>query len=164
MKKTARFAAQLNAPSTVALTSEGKLPELHLTEALSKSKHEAKRESNPVLLVVVFGVSILCTAMMLFYNPSADTTDKDTPDAARRALIPFYQEATGPAQPYQDLLRDSERAHARGDRKAEMNDYRHVLDLLHEEGRNQYKGLTGVPSKDRELERLLGTLLRTGED
>ena len=164
-KKTARFAAVVNAPSTVTLTADGKLPELQLTEALSKAKGaEAKKGSNPILLVAAFTVSALCTMLMLFWEPGGAPAERDEAGTAHKELQHYYQNISGTPKPYQTALRESQRAYARGDKKAERDEYKRVLDMLHEEGRSQYKGLTGTPSSDRELERLLGILLRTEEN
>ena len=164
-KKTARFAAAVNAPSTVTLTSDGKLPELQLTEALSKAKGtETKKGSNPLLLIAVFTVSALCTLLMLFSDPSGAPTVRNDAATAHQELQHYYLNVPGSPKAYHNLLRESQRAYARGDRKTERDAYKKVLEMLHAEGLDPYKGMTGTPSGDRDLERLLGVLLRTDEN
>ncbi len=165
-KKTARFAAAVNAPSTVTLTPDGKLPELRLTEALSKAKRgEAKTGGNPLLLVAVFTVSAICSMLLLFWQPGGPPPAKSDIESARRELERFYQTSSAAPKIYQNLLRESQLANRRGDKKTERENYKRVLDMLHEEGRDKNKSsLTNTPSEDRDLNRLLGILLRQDEN
>jgi len=64
--------------------------------------------------------------------------------------------------PYQALLREAQRAHARGDVKTEREHYRKVLDMLREERGTHEKGLTGSRSRDKDLEEAISVLLSGG--
>jgi len=53
-------------------------------------------------------------------------------------------------------------AHSRGDFKAEHNCYRKVLLMLHAERDVYERGLTGSPTRDKELEEAIAVLLSGG--
>jgi hypothetical protein len=79
----------------------------------------------------------------------------------------FGDSAHGPLHPYQRLLREARQAHAREDYKAERLYYRQVLDLLRTEPRGGTRsshggleqGITGSREHDRDLEKLIITVL-----
>ena len=163
-KKVARLAASGNAPSTVSLTTEGKLPELHLAEAVAKPKGEAPKKVNPIVLAAALTFSVVSSLAILFLSDGdkSNVTEVDSAQKARSQLMNYLPKPPNPDKPYQSLIRVADQAHARKDFADERDAYRKVLKLLREE-RSPYKGLTGSPRSDHELERLLEKLLATDE-
>jgi hypothetical protein len=155
--KVARFIAAASQDSSVQLTAEGKLPELALADGAAKPKPK-ESPSNPLLLAAVLATSTLVSLLLLFgFDPQQGAGDKAR--QARAEIKKFYEASAAPLAPYQQLLREAELAAARGDRKAEAENYRRVLHLLHVERPERFRYLTGSKSGDEELEQLLGTLI-----
>jgi hypothetical protein len=140
------------------LVSEGRLPELKLQEGQNRHASGDAEATNPLVMVGVLCLSfVMSTALLLIDFETPQSSNQQA--QARQRLTEFYEQATGPLAPYQEYLRDAQRAHSRGDEQAERQMYRKVLQLLRAEGRSRYASLTGRPSKDRELERLLAVLM-----
>ena len=159
VRAVARFIATQTADSTVKLTADGKLPELNLSETEAKSKEKGARSSNPLLLVGAVAVSFIFSLLLLFVDLESAQSDGDRVHDARRQIERYYANETENLLPYQALLRESQRAYSRGDRTAERTYLRRVLALLRSESTSRYSGITGTPSSDAELERLLSILL-----
>lgn len=143
--------------STATLAADGRLPELKLQEGKA-NQGAGEAEANPLVMIGVLCLSFVISVALLLY-------DFGTPNAsnqqarARQRLVEFYEQAKGPLAPYQQYLRNAQRAHARGDEPTEQQMYREVLQLLRAEGRSRYASVTRTPSEDRELEKLLATLM-----
>jgi DNA-directed RNA polymerase subunit RPC12/RpoP len=163
-KKTARFITADAAQSAIKLAADGKLPELHLQEAgqsdTSESQHSAV---NPLLLLVALCVSVAMSLVLVLVDFSPD----EQPAQARKAnarvdIADKYFSDLDPKKPlerYQILLREAQEAYSRHDRAGEVDRYRRVLDMLRRERGPFDKGLTGSPSRDKELEEQLTILL-----
>ena len=92
-----------------------------------------------------------------------DNTGVDSREEAviRQKIEFYYKDQEGALEPYQTMLRDAQQARSRGDRPTEQQNYRKVLELLHAERdpRERFRGLTGTPKSDQDLEKLLASLL-----
>ena len=77
-------------------------------------------------------------------------------------LREFVGEEGRPLKPYQQLLREAQLAHARGDRRKEQTAYQSVLRLLNAEDRNPHTGVTGHVEDDERLRKLIGILMGSG--
>ncbi len=67
-----------------------------------------------------------------------------------------------PLAPYQVELREAQQAYSRGQPNVAQAHYRKVLDMLRAEGGSRFRGLTGAPARDKNLEELLSRLLGQG--
>jgi hypothetical protein len=158
-RNVARFIPGGGSPSAAALASDGRLPELKLQEGKARRAPGEAEATNPLVMAGVLCLSfVMSTALVLidFESPNAGASDRAQ---ARQRLAEFYQQSNGPLEPYQQYLRDAQRAHSRGDNAMERQRYRRVLQLLRAEGRSRYSSVTRSPSGDRELEQLLATLM-----
>lgn len=161
-RKTARFVTDQVGEPLVQLGDDGTLPELHLAEASSETPGESRsRASNPTLLYIVCGLSLLMSLAMLFIDPAPRRSrTADEIERARLDIRRFYGDAHDELEPYQRLLRRAQRAHSSRDHEAEREAYRRVLDLLNSEDNERgIRGLTGDLRRDEELRNLVGTLL-----
>lgn len=169
-KKTARLISPEAAASSLQLAADGKLPELHLDDGARTVDADGKgRAVSPLILT-----AILCLSAS--FSMVAVLTDFDAPNAAavrrkaeaRQRIEANYfplvadQGRARPAQTYQRYLAEAARAHARGDPAAERRLYNRVLDLLRAERGRFDRGLTGSPQRDKELERLITSILGDG--
>jgi hypothetical protein len=112
------------------------------------------------VLTISFGLS----AAMLLIDTGTRRSESDRKTAAREELLLHYTKSHRRLEPYQELLRQALQFHNQGKYADELRCYRRVLDLLHEEHRENLKGLTGVrrgaaPPSDEHLESLLSQLL-----
>lgn len=155
----ARFIAAASQDSTVQLTADGKLPELSLAEATAKKQKTPESNASPLVLGLALIGSTLVSIMLLVFDFNGSAVDTTTADEAREALEEYYIHQEGPLLPYQQLLKDASLAHSLGKFDEERECYRRVLHLYRSEAKNQYAGLTGTKSSDRELLNLLGILL-----
>jgi hypothetical protein len=163
--KQAKFISADTTKSNIHLGADGQLPQLKLQEGPAKDRNKEKGQgSNTLVMIAVFGFSFGMSILMLFLpegGPPAETTKAE----ALKDVQTFYiEDQPLPLEPYQILLREAKQARSRGDIEAERARYRRVLDMLHAEGKNKFKGLTGVPGgsvppNDEHLERRLSTLL-----
>jgi hypothetical protein len=161
---TARFALKTQAPPE-AITAD-KLPALHLAEALKakKSGGGSAVARGPVLLVLLV-MSMAASMAMLFWNPEPPkSASDDQRDAWQQVEVLYFGDGANP-KPYQQLLRQAQQAHNKGDRRQEAALLRRVLDLLHAEQPNPEFGVTGYqtpqPPNDEHLEEQIMVLLRT---
>ncbi len=159
----ARFISAEAAQSLLKL-ADGKLPELHLEEGEAKEKAPKKERSvNPVVLVVGLGVSVALSVWMAMSDLGPGSGTGGNGKARAREIIrnEYFQDLdrASAIKPYQQLLRDAEVAHVRGDYPEERRLYRQVLNLLHAEGRAPGEGLTGSPGRDKKLEENISILL-----
>ena len=163
-RKTARFITADAAQSGIKVAADGKLPELHLQEGNQKDKSDAAGKGvSPLLLVAVLALSVMmCMALVLMPGGSEDENLLARRAYARQTIADKYFSDLDPKkqlEPYQILLREAQAAYSRGDRATEVNRYHRVLDMLRREHSAFDRGLTGSPSRDRELEEQLTVLL-----
>ncbi len=174
-RKVARLVSADAAQSTLKPAADGQLPNLQLQEGDKKDRGQGQSRSiPPVVMILAWIVSVVLTVGIVMLNgqngSSTDATQAKK-DALAKIEVPqfFGDPARGELLPHQRLLREARQAHARGDFKAERKYYKKVLDLLHTEtwggapaagsGTHLQKGVTGSHEHDRELERLILTVL-----
>lgn len=124
----------------------------------------APRTSNPLVLIGVLTVSFGLSAALLLMETETQRTESQRQAAARDELAFHYTQNTRRPEPYQEWLRKALQFHNQGKYAEERRCYRRVLDLLHEEHRDDLTGLTGVrrgmtPPSDEHLQSLLSQLL-----
>ncbi len=161
-RKTARFiTAETSAPTTVQLPPGGELPKLQLTESNLRKPGTKDSKLNPLVLVGAACLSFCLCVVLLLSDFEGPTVNSDEELKITQTLESYYKNQEGPLAPYQIELRDAQQARSRGDRAAEQRHYRKVLDLLHAERdpRDRFRGLTGTPQSDQNLERQLARLL-----
>ena len=141
-----------------------------------KEKGQGKSRSIPLAVVVAAWIfSVVMTVAILMVSGARPRRQlriarKGPRHEGNRGGI-LWQCAAGPIRPYQRLLRDARQARAREDFKAERLYYRQVLDLLRTEPGYPHSGLgtasshgleqgiTGSREHDRDLEKLIITVL-----
>ena len=161
----ARFITANPTERRIDLGADGRLPELVLQEgAKSEPASATPRATNPLVLIAVLAVSFGLTAAMLLLDTESKRSESDRKAEARDELALHYTHSHRRLEPYQEQLRQALQFHNQGKYAEERNCYRRVLDLLHEEHRENLKGLTGVrhgvsPPSDEHLESLLSQLL-----
>lgn len=158
---TAQFlVGQAQAP-TIAPSADGKLPSLLLADA-PEAAGKAGSESSPVPLwgaLLAVAASTAISLILILNDLDGSQSAGEQKSEARVKLEAFYASELAPPKPYQIQLRQAQLAHSRGDRKAEREHYRKVLAQLRAEGRSKFQGLTGTPTGDAELDRLVSVLL-----
>ena len=102
---------------------------------------------------------VVMSTLLLFVDLQPSQSQVSSQAEARRKVSEFYRQPRDPLLPYQQYLRDAQRAHSRGDHETERKLYRRVLRLLHAEGRSRFASVTRTPREDKELEALLAVLL-----
>lgn len=157
-RNVARFIPGGAGGSSATLAADGRLPELKLQEGQARRSTGDAEATNPLVMAGVLCLSFVMSAALLLVDFDAPAGNRQQAQARQR-LPEFYQESQGPLLPYQQYLRDAQRAHSRGDVQTERQMYRKVLQLLRAEGRSRYASVTRTPSEDRELERLLAILM-----
>jgi hypothetical protein len=171
-RQAARFITAGETASHVQLGADGKLPDLLLHEGEEREKPTEQRQGvNPLVLVAV-AVSMLLTVAVLFIDDVGVGGETASKEEARAAIEKYYiqvpgsLDTTSSSKPYQYYLREAIWAHQAGDYAAEIRNYRHVMDLLNNEGKSEITGLTGrigsvdTQPSDRHLEKQLSILLR----
>jgi hypothetical protein len=158
----ARFIAAASQDSTVQLTADGKLPELSLAEATAKKARPAESNMSPLVLGLALVASTVMSILLLVAPDFNDSGPTETADQARTEIAAYYENQEGPLLPYQQLLKDAVLAHSLRKFDEERDRYRQVLALLRSEAKNEYSGLTGTKSSDKELQKLLGVVLDEG--
>jgi DNA-directed RNA polymerase subunit RPC12/RpoP len=167
-KKVARFIAAEPADSALQLAADGKLPQLHLEETASRQTAKARPSSmSPLLLGGILTLSVALSIMLAAIGPPAPTASLVEQQAEKRLFIEHNYFGGGnldnrPLEPYQLLLREAQRAFSRGDRKTQRDCYRRVLEMLRAERGEGRPGLTGSPSRDKDLEQAIAVLLGGG--
>lgn len=160
--KVARFITDGPGDPLVRLGEDGHLPDLALAEGKHMKRDAqggANKSSSTWLLTVALLVSSLASVALLFVDSGPDANPQDKA-VARQQIAAFYSDVKGTLEPYQVSLRLAQQAHSRGNRAAEVREYRKVLELLRSEStRRLITGLTGTRDKDAELERLISTLI-----
>ena len=159
---TAQFLAHKPQAAAIAPQADGKLPTLQLADS-PDAAGKAGSEASPVplwaALLAVAASTAVSLILLLGIDLEGVQSAASIKDQARHDLARFYETGVGLPKPYQLQLREGQLAHSRGDRRAEREYYRKVLAQLRVEGRSKFQGLTGTPSDDAELDRLLSILL-----
>ena len=162
-KRVARLVVEDSIPSALVLAPDGQLPSLRLVEKeAGDSPQEKGRGVHPLLLVILLCTSVVVSLALLFVD--FEGVESSGGPAKIRARWVIEQEYFSdlddptPRSEYQLLLREAQRAYARGDLRRERELYRQVLSLLRQE-RPKGESLTGSPQRDRRLEELLLILL-----
>jgi hypothetical protein len=170
-RQAAHFITAGETASHVQLGADGKLPDLVLREGQEREKPTEQRQGISPLVLAAAAVSLLLSAAVLFIDVG-DGGETASKQEARAAIKKYYTQVPGSLdttssnKPYQYYLREAIWAHRAGDYAAEAHNYRHVMDLLNNEGKSDITGLTGrigtVETKpsDRHLEKQLSILLR----
>ncbi len=158
----ARFIAAASQDSTVQLTADGKLPELSLAEATAKKQKPAESNTSPRVLGLARVASTVVSILVLVADFDGTSPTTETADQARASIAEYFVHQEGPMLPYQQLLKDASLAHSLRKFDEEQERYRQVLGLLRSEAKNEYSGLTGTKSSDKELQKLLGIVLEEG--
>ena len=127
------------AQSILKPAADGRLPDLQLSEGPQQDAAESRSRSvHPLVLFGLLTLSVVISVVLalveLARRSLSTTADKE---AARQFIEEHYFGGGNLEQsdlkPYQMDLRAAQRAHSRGDAKAERRHYRNVLDLLHAE-------------------------------
>lgn len=169
--QSARFIIADATARRIELGAGGQLPRLVLDEAQKKeAPEEASGGSKTWVLLLAVGASVLLSVGMLFFDAGGGRLEPSDKGQARRRLEERYVQELAtkePRPPCQPFLARGLQAYNRGDYTEERRLYRHVLDMLHSEGKDPIKGITGAVNtqsnsmpNDIELEELLSTLLR----
>ncbi len=164
--RKARFVTAGRAESRLQPAADGKLPSLKLEQDEPTEKPKEKADGtaiHPLVLFCALCLSVLISITMVLIDIDSPQTDRGREQIQARWTIEreyfSHLDPNQPLVPYQLLLREAQRAHARSDQRAERDAYRAVLRLLRAE-RGRFEGLTGSPKSDRELEELITVVLR----
>lgn len=184
-KHVARFITDKQGDTLVKLGEDGHLPELQLAEGEARKAVEStKKESNPLVLYAVLGVSVCMSLLMVLVDLEPSAVSQEQRNDARRLIVKFYGTDDDELKPYQSLLREARLARSRGDMTTEKKMYARVLNLLNAEDITQsFSGLTGdrgdpeilpdsdvtflrefskenIPKSDQVLRRLISIMMR----
>lgn len=156
----------------VRLGEDGHLPELALVEGDSRKARESRqKQTSPIVLIVVFALSLGLTMLMLFMEVNPFGSNAAKKQEARQKIQKYYGNPDEELAPYQIHLRQARQAFARGDLEGERSEYRRVLDLLRSEVRRKSQKFTGLTGRldddnsnedvksDKDLENQIGILL-----
>ncbi len=165
-RQVGKFITDRPGDPLVRLGTDGRLPELALSETAVATR-DRPRESSPWILYAVLGGSLLLSTALLLVDPDGSQTPRDTQEAARTSLNYFYKGEEATLQPYQRHLRRAVLAHAQGDFREERRQYFLVLDLLDAVDIRDPANLNGLTGKqtgrgrssDADLRALLQTLV-----
>jgi hypothetical protein len=154
-----RFKPVDPAAAVVSLTQDGKLPELSLADPKHppKAAVQTEKPTQTLTLTIVVAASLALSICLSLIDFSSDGNNANARQDARSQIASFYGHVEGTPEPYQLLLRDSQRAHSRGDHATERANYREVLRLLRAE--NRTTSLTETREGDQQLEAALSVVL-----
>ncbi|MDB5388726.1 MAG: hypothetical protein JWM11_4372 [Planctomycetaceae bacterium] len=143
----ARFITDQAGDPLVKLGADGHLPDLELQEgtAAVAQKKPRDEQSNSLMLVVMFVVSVAMSMGMLLINFDTPSSSASQIQVARHVISIFYGNDQVPLEPYQRMLRRASWAHSQGDYNEEKAIYRQVLSMLRAENQNSVTGLTRLP-------------------
>ncbi|MBN1393919.1 MAG: hypothetical protein JW959_02725 [Pirellulales bacterium] len=165
-KKVARFIAADDADSKLLPAQDGKLPGLRLDEEAIKDKRpqEKKTSMNPLVLLGLLSASVVLSIVLALVDLNPPTGSGSETKDQQRYLIERDYFGSGnidnrDLEPHQLLLREAQRAHIRGDRETERDNYRRVLKMLRAERAPGERGLTGSRRRDKQLEDAITVLL-----
>jgi hypothetical protein len=169
-RKVARLVSADAADSSLKIAADGQLPNLQLQDIDKKDKGQGKSRSIPPLVLIgAWAFSVVMTIAIVMFSGSSGDSQATTPEKAKAMQEIegqyFGDPSRGVLLPYQHFLRAAQQARAREDYKAERQYYKQALDLLRTESRGGAshnrleKGVTGSRKHDRELEKLIITVL-----
>lgn len=142
------------------LTKDGKLPTLQLVDEAKPNVKEGELKSNPVFIGLLICFSLLTSGVMLVVVGTQPSQTAVKVQEARTSIRDFYEvRIDEEVAPFQRELREAQLANSRGDYRTEIRNYEKVMARFHAEDRNKFKGLTGSPTADVELEEYVSTLL-----
>ena len=147
------------------LTRDGKLPTLLLAdEEKPRLSEDGALKSNPLIVGLLICVSLVSSAGMLFLIESGQPVAGQEVREARKDVVRFYEvREDEELQPYQQELREAQRAYSRGDFSAEASFYQKVMLRFHNEDLTKYSRLAGSPVGDIELEKNVSLLLKDAQ-
>ena len=152
----------LAAPDT-SVESVKDLPTLKLAEEKQPLLKSSELSSNPVFLGILVCCSVISSGLILFFAGGAGKVDRGKLDRIRNEIARFYETRIDvDLKPYQLELREAQLAYSRGDIQGEKAAYRKVMRRFRAEDRSQYAGVTGSPTSDAELEKLVSIMLGNG--
>jgi hypothetical protein len=165
-RQVAKFLTDRPGDPLVRLGSDGRLPELALSEA-ARATRERNEARSPWVLYAVLGLSMLFSTALLLIDADPKASPQSDRELARQQLAPFYRGEESKLQPYQTALRQATIAHAQNDAARERQRYFAVLDLLDAadvRDPSNLNGLTGKQtgrgrSSDAELRAILERLV-----
>lgn len=144
----ARFITDQAGDPLVKLGEDGHLPDLDLHDggvAHVPQRKPRNENSNNLMLVGLFVVSVGMSMAMLLLDFEGPTSSAQQSQIARRVVKIFYGNDQAPLETYQKKLRRANWAHSQGDVKQEKQIYREVLRMLRAENQNSITGLTRLP-------------------
>ena len=145
------------------LDAEGELPTLQLKEDRKDVEKSTEKKTSPVLLGMLVCGSLILSGLILVFGDFQPKSNERVMENARQELSRYYSVRSDIAlKPFQLRLREAQLAHSRGDRQAEVAALREVMKMFRVEDRNRFVGVTGSPTNDAELEKLLSILLSDG--
>jgi hypothetical protein len=148
-------------PATPSTIQHDPLPQLQLHETTTDQTMIPATGAHPLVMVSLLCLSVAASITVLLLPDSEPSAAHSAKRQAARKILQeeYFSETDGePRALYQFHLRAALRAHQRGDVRMERECYREVLDLLRAE-RLPVSGVSGSPGRDRDLERVLKTLL-----
>ncbi len=147
-RNVAKFITDRPGVPLVKLGEDGKLPELRLADEgqPTTSRREAKSKS-PLFLYGVIGFSFVMSLGMLLVDPGGTPATSSSKAAARSALVEFYGDEGESIERYQELLREADIHHSRGNFQAEQTAYRTVLRMLNSSDIIDPSNLNGLTGK-----------------
>ena len=139
------------------------LPKLKLVEEQRPLLERTEFSTHPVFLGILICSSVLVSGMLLLFASQDSSIDRAALNEVRTEIARFYETRIDiELKPYQHELREAQLAHSRGDRDAEKLAYRRVMARFHAEDRSKFAGVTGSPTADAELEKLVSIMLGNG--
>jgi len=163
--KVARLISAEAAQSSLELTADGNLPELHLLEGDRKDRSKtASRAISPLLTVCLISFSAVLSVVLVLVDFGGSGESRSVLKQRAHAIIrrEYFADQEHrinpdtPLQPYQQLLRRAERC---DDPAGQRRLYRHVLKLLRVERGPFAPAVTGTRRRDEELEKQISILL-----
>ncbi len=150
-------------PEEQDIAKDGTLPTLQLKDDVNKNVDRGELKSRPVFLGLVICASVLASGLMLFLADLSPKADEAVLNRARNEIGRFYSVRSDvQLKPFQLELREAQLAHSKKDRKGEIAAYRKVMSRFRAEDKSK-NGVTGSPSADNELKKLVSILLGDGK-
>ncbi len=148
-------------PDDSDFAKNGKLPTLQLKDDEKPVAVTKEMKRNPIFLGLLVCFSLVLSGLMVFMiDFDGEATNEKSLGDVRQKLQKFYETRIDvQLRPYQLELREAQLAHSRRDREGEIRELRKVMARFRAEDRNKFVGVTGSPSADKELERLVSALL-----
>ena len=143
------------------LTVDGKLPKLRLVDKADEPPVESDWKSNPAIVGLILCGSLILSGMIILLAGNESASAKQAVEDAREKITRFYEiREDEELLPYQSELRSAQLAHSAEDYRAEIRALQKVMARFRAEDRDRFKGLTGSPTWDIELQELISILLK----